>query len=100
MSIETRGNNRYFYTKRRVGRRVVSTYVSGGSLGVLMYRVHQHEQQDRAEQRRAWAAERAKLEAADALLAELATVVHELMVATLHANGYHQHKRQWRKKRD
>jgi len=100
MSLEQRGNNRYYYRKVRRGRRVVSEYIGKGEFGALLWQADKVIHQQQAAKRKAWAKERQRIEAADALVDELASVLHDLMVATLVANGYHQHKRQWRKRRD
>lgn len=99
MGLEARGNNRYYYRKVRRGRRVVSEYVSGGDYAALLCAADTHIKAQQDAQRRAWQAERERIEAADELVNELGGVVHRLVVETFEAAGYHQHKRQWRKRR-
>jgi len=100
MGLEQRGSNRYYYRKVRRGRRVVSAYVGKGEFAALMWQADKHIKAHQEAKRQAWAAERARIESADTLVDELAMMAHDLLVETLELNGYHQHKRQWRKKRD
>ena len=100
MGIETRHDGKlYYYRKRREGDRVVSEYVGGGVVADL--------EQKRAEIARARReAEREQLKAAKMSMAEIDKALNEfghtvdtLMAAELLLNGYHQHKRQWRRRR-
>ncbi len=100
MGLESRGNNRYYYRKRRVGRRVVSEYVGKGEYAALLWQADKHIKAQQEATRVAWRAERAKIEAADELVKDVERVVRAVMVETLQAAGYHRHKRQWRKRRD
>ena len=99
MAWETRGNRSYFYRKKRVGGKVKSEYIGGGEVAKLIARREQLERQVSDA-----AAERSKREreAADALderINELSEINRILVDALFLINGYHQHKRQWRKKR-
>lgn len=99
MSWETRGNNRYYYRRRKVGGRVVSEYIGGGLLAEAVAGLDELE---RDERRRA-AAEWRAIVAADGqhaeALAEVDNVVRSAVAAALIASGYHQHRRQWRRAR-
>lgn len=100
MSWETRGNNRYYYKRRKVGGRVVAEYIGGGYLAEALAGLDEHE---RHERQRAAAEWRAVVDAdcrQVAALAELDDLVRSAVAGVLIANGYHTHKRQWRKKRD
>jgi hypothetical protein len=97
---KTRKKRNYYYRNRRVGKRVVSEYV-GGTFGA-----HCEAQRDQARRGLAEVARRdlevvkAEQAAIDAQLDELGAQLDELVDATLILAGYHQHKRQWRKKRE
>jgi hypothetical protein len=97
MGIEARhGNGKlYYYDKRREGDRVVSQYVGSGLVADLA--------QKRAEidkrQREAARAERMSIAEIDRRMGEFSELVDLLVKAELLTLGYHQHKRQWRRRR-
>jgi hypothetical protein len=100
MGMEQRGRTAYYYMKRRDGQRVISTYVGSGDRARLFAASDYHLQRAAAAERQAWAAERRRIEAADALIRARAAVLHDLTRVVLGDAGYHQHKGQWRKRRD
>jgi hypothetical protein len=97
MGIEARhGNGKlYYYDKRREGDRVGSQYVGSGLVADLA--------QKRAEidkrQREAVRAERMSIAEIDRRMGEFSELVDLLVKAELLTLGYHQHKRQWRRRR-
>jgi hypothetical protein len=103
MGWETRRNGkRYYYEKTREGSRVVSRYIGCGRLAPLVADLNQLRNERRQQER--WEAQRARNEFAElAATPEAITLLLEqaqsAAAAALVAAGYHQHKRQWRKKR-
>lgn len=99
MSWETRGNNRYYYRRRKVAGRVIGEYVGAGYLAEVMAA----EDEAARQARQAAAAEWRSIVEADRrqekALADIAALVRAAIAAVLIANGYHTHKRQWRKTR-
>lgn len=99
MGWETRGNSRYYYRKARAAGRVVSEYVGAG---LLAEAVAGADELERDERRRAAAEWRAIVDAdrrhAEAL-AEIDDLVKAAVAAVLIVNGYHTHRRQWRRAR-
>lgn len=99
MSWETRGNNRYYYRRRKVAGRVIGEYVGAGYLAEVMAA----EDEAARQARQAAAAEWRSIVEADRrqekMLAEIDTLVRAAVAGVLIANGYHTHKRQWRKTR-
>jgi hypothetical protein len=99
MGIEQRKGNLYYYRKRRDGDRVVSEYVGGGEVAVFA------EYADRAERERRDAemvmrqAEQMSIAEIDRQLDSYSKLVDALMTAELLTMGYHQHNRQWRRRR-
>lgn len=99
MSWETRGNGTYYYRKTRRGGRVVSEYIGAGYVAEALAgldEIERHERQRAADEWRAVVeSDRQQAEA----LAEIDQLVKSAVAAVLIANGYHTHKRQWRKAR-
>lgn len=98
MAWERRGNNRYYYGKRREGKRCVSEYHGSDATGTLIAACDTA-RRDRAEQERAAAqAERRRIEGGSQTVKTLAAQLRALTAAALVSNGYHQHKGQWRRR--
>jgi hypothetical protein len=89
----------YYYRVRKVGGRVVREYVGTGRVAELAAQLDAIERETREAEAAAWRAEKARLEALDADVAALIEVTDLAAAAALLAAGYHQHKRQWRRKR-
>jgi hypothetical protein len=104
MGWETRRNGkRYYYEKERQGNRVVSRYIGAGALASLVAEINQLRQQRRQQER--WEAQQARnafteLAATPEAITLLLEDARRATAAALVEAGYHQHKRQWRKKRD
>jgi hypothetical protein len=99
MGWEQRRGKPYYYRKVRDGRRVRSEYI--GPPGERTQLFADLDQLDR-ERRAIEATERQLRRAMFADPPELASLVEQARVAVVSAleqAGYHQHKRQWRKKR-
>lgn len=99
MSWESRKNRPYYYRKHRVDGRVVTEYLGRARTAALasqadarLAEAHAaHLAQERADQER--------YDRLKTMLDEYDEIVRLFTTATLLVNGYHQHKRQWRKKR-
>ena len=100
MAWEERGNGSYYYRKRRIGGRVVSEYVGRGELAGLVAQLDAIERTGQRAQRASHAAERASLDVDDEVAETVAALVATLTRGVLVANGFHQHKRQWRRRRE
>jgi uncharacterized protein HemY len=101
MAWERRRNGRtYYYRKRRIGGRVVSTYCGRGARAVALAAQDADDQARAAEQRQQTQQERQAAQASEAPLTDLTTATAALTRAALIAGGYHQHKGSWRKQRD
>ncbi len=99
MPWETKGSERYYYRKKRVNGRVVSEYVGRGPEAEQIAAADELARAARAETRAAQAARLAELAALDQEVQAFAKQVETLTRQALQANGYHQHKGQWRRKR-
>jgi hypothetical protein len=99
LGIETRKSRSYYYRKVRRNGRVVSEYMGGGELASLTHRldlIERDARQNEAAARREAEAEAQAVERDAQALAEEAEQLARLMML---AAGYHQHKRQWRRRR-
>jgi hypothetical protein len=90
---------RYYTRSRKIGGRVLREYVGGGELGKLAAAVDADARALRAEKAAVWKAEKARLESLEGNVMALDELAGLLARAALVAAGYHQHKRQWRRKR-
>jgi len=97
MGLETRGNGRYYYRKVRDGDHVRSEYVGAGLLAEMLAEVDADDRHDAERQRQAWRAEVDAERRALAALAEVDAIARALTAAVLIANGFHTHRRQWRR---
>jgi hypothetical protein len=103
MGWETRRNGkRYYYEKERQGSRVVSRYIGAGRLAPLVADLNKLRNERRQQER--WEAQIARTEFAELAATPAAVTLllehaQRAAAAALVAAGYHQHKRQWRKKR-
>lgn len=107
MGLEQRHDGKiYYYRKRRVGGHVVSEYVGKGGAGEFAQMLYAFAQEDRRLLQRLNAARRdqrlakqADERAATRAVDDIAGQCDELARLLLLAAGYHQHRRQWRKRR-
>jgi signal recognition particle GTPase len=99
MGVEQRKGNLYYYRKRRDGDRVVSEYVGGGLVVSLVERQAEIERAQRAAELAQRHAERMSLAEIDRQMDQFSNLVDSVMAAELLTLGYHQHKRQWRRRR-
>ena len=99
MGWETRRGKLYYYRARKVGGRVIKTYVGAGPLAEV---VAAQDARARAECRAAAGARRAeqdRLAAVDAAVDHSHEAVETLLRASLVAAGYHLHNRgEWRRR--
>src|SRR5688572_7366230 len=100
MAWETRDNQRYYYRKRRVGRRVVSEYVGSGEVASLIAQLDMIERGKQEEDRFRSSEEHTELLAQEKEIADLEQTINTLVQGILMVEGYHTHKGEWRRKRD
>lgn len=100
MSWETRGNDRYYYRRRKVGGQMVTEYLGNDWLAEMAAAQDEADRRERAAAAAEW---QAMVDDERKTLATLATVddlISTLTAGVLLANGYHTHRRQWRKMSD
>jgi hypothetical protein len=103
MGLERRGNNYYFYEKERDGGKVRSRYVGMGETAHLINQLNLLKKDEAEFERRRKSREKqremqteAELDVAVEAVREIGELLTDAFFLT---NGFHQHKRQWRRKR-
>lgn len=91
--------NRYWYTSEREGGKVVSRYLGAGGAGELVATLEESRAGERQTHAKARRGERAADAETERAIATHGRMVHALLVEALKTAGYHQHKREWRKRR-
>ncbi len=99
MGWEDRNGRSYYYRKERDGSRVKSVYVGRGETAGLIAQFEALQSDEREEKLALARLERERVEEQDTELDALGEIIRELAAATLIAHGYHQHKREWRRRR-
>jgi hypothetical protein len=101
MGIEARHNNGklYYYKKKRVGSKVVSEYQGGGEIVQIIQHIEARERAEKEAERERQRIERMSMAEIDKQIDDFSKMVDTLMAAELLSLGYHQHKRQWRRRR-
>jgi hypothetical protein len=99
MGWEDRNGRSYYYRKERDGGQVRSIYTGRGEMANLIAQFEAMQNDEREEKRLLARMERERVQEQDAELDALGEIIQELAAATLIAHGYHQHKREWRRRR-
>jgi hypothetical protein len=98
MGWETRNGRGSYYTRSRwQGGRVVREYVGSGPVAAIAAQFDGEERSERDALALAHREERARLEAADTLVAAFGRLVDALARRALREAGYYQHHREWRR---
>ena len=97
MAWETRGNNSYYYRKKRVGQRVVSEYVGSGLLADFAALLDEDEREKREYERQLWNEEMAADKELINQVNDAMKVIRQITAVACVAGGCYQHKRQWRR---
>lgn len=100
MAFEIRNGNSYYYRKKREGNRVISEYIGCGEVAYLIAQFDEIERLERDSERQKESEIRAKLSEKSLEIEQLHKENAKLIELVLNSLGFHQHKRQWRKKRN
>ncbi len=100
MAWEERNGKTYYYQKRREGGRVISEYAGHGWLGDLASYTDSRERHERKVARLALQDLQVETRRVDRLIGTYRAEVQQLVKDTLQQAGFHQHKGQWRFRRD
>lgn len=99
MGWERRGNNRYYYRKRWVNGQAEGEYIGSGHAAEVLAELDARDRQERQRAASEWQAVVKVDRRSVAAMVELDEMVRSAVAAVLIVNGYHHHKRQWRKRR-
>lgn len=97
MSWESRGNYRYYYRRRKVNGRVEAEYIGSGPVADALAGLDEFERQQREREATEWQVFIEADRRTVAALGDVDELVRSAVAAVLIVNGYHTHKRQWRR---
>lgn len=101
MAWETRERGDRYYTRsKRVNGRVVREYVGTGDQAELEALEDERRREERVKERLEFQAMRDEAEGLDGAFRDLDRVCAEAIAETLASEGFHQHKGQWRRRRE
>ena len=100
MAWESRNRKRYFYRSQRVNGRVTKIYLGAGDVAQQAAEKDATAKATRARDQAELTALQATLAGLDQVTAEVETGVEVLLAGELLAMGYHQHKGEWRLRRE
>ena len=99
MAWEERNGNRYYYTKMRIGDRVVSQYFGNGELAQAIAKLSELDRERIQLERTIERDKHEEIRTINRQVNEVCTAIRNITKAALLATGHHQHKGQWRKRR-
>jgi hypothetical protein len=100
MGLEKRKRNEYFYKKKRLGDRVISQYVGSGITAFLAQREAIQNKQKRADEQKKLEEKRNEILKFESEIDRVFGWIEILSASELVASGYHNHKGEWRKRRN
>ena len=100
MGWEKRGNQSYYYHKKRKSGQTVSTYAGRGVLAQLQVQILEDEQRVRQAGREDLRCIQQQDRDMDRQMGAAEKTLRLLTDARFYAEGFHKHKGQWRKRRD
>lgn len=99
MGWEYRGNRKYYYRKRRVGKKVLSEYIGAGPEAEKIVQEDERVKSQRNNERLAWKRRQAEIRTIDDALDSIERLTRTIINSHLLLAGYHTHRGEWRKKR-
>lgn len=100
MAWETRGNNRYYYQKKRVAGKVVSEYVGRGVMAREIALMDLEEKKERYDRNRVMRQQEEEFGLFNQQVVQLSSLVKGAVEIYFIVSGFHKHKGQWRRRRD
>ena len=99
MGWETRGNNTYYYKKKRQGTKVVSEYAGTGDLARINASLEQEKGEMQEAEKQFLKEKRTEIEGLEQKTSQADNLMRRLLEGILLLSGYHKHKGQWRRRR-
>lgn len=100
MAWELRGNNIYYYRKKRIAGKVVSEYVGKEAVAGAIAVLDLEKRQERNREAEVVKKERAEFQLLEQHVTQVASFIKPIVEGVLVVSGYHKHKGQWRKVRN
>jgi hypothetical protein len=100
MAWERRGNNIYYYRKKREAGRVISKYVGKGVMAREIASMDLAERKERYDRIRAMRQQEEEFGLFDNQVTQVSLLVDQMVGGFLIIVGFHKHKGQWRRRRD
>lgn len=100
MAWETRGNNIYYYRKRRVGCRVISEYIGRGAIAQEIAFMDLETKEERLEKSRRVEQQLGEFSLFENQVTQVSLLVDRIVGGFLVISGFHKRKGQWRRRRD
>lgn len=100
MAWETRGNNRYYYRKKRKAGKVVSEYVGSGLAAQEIALMDLEERKERYNRNMIMRQQKEEFGVLDQQVTQLSLLVRGAIEIFFIVSGFHKHKGQWRRRRD
>jgi hypothetical protein len=100
MGCEQRKGRTYYYKKKRLGNRVVSEYLGGGTFAILAESRAREEATAAAAKRKLIKQKREEIIKTEIELDRVLGWIEILSSSELVLYGYHQHKGEWRKRQN
>jgi D-Tyr-tRNAtyr deacylase len=100
MGWETRGNNLYYYRKKRIVGRVVSEYVGRGLMAQEIELMDLTERKERYDRIRAMRQQKEEFGFFDNQVSQMNLLVDHMVGGFLIISGFHKYKGQWRRRRN
>lgn len=100
MAWEERGNNKYYYRKKKIDGRVISEYVGKGARAQQIALLDLKIRQDRKEESINIRQQKEKFYLFNNQVIQMSLLVDRMVGGFLIIAGFHQYKGQWRRRRD
>lgn len=100
MGLERRGNNYYYYEKERIGGKVRSVYSASGETALMFHWLREDRKQEKEYEKQRKSSETSQETELENILDSFSEISKVFTDGFFLTNGFHQHKRQWRKKRN
>ncbi len=99
MGWSKRGKNQYYYRKLWENGRAVNEYIGTGIAAEIIAEIDAERRQARHDDQESWQAMIQAVREIECAVTQVEDMVRRLTSSVLVINGFHTHKRQWRRER-